>query len=119
MLVCWHVHAVGPWSRSESGEVVVPIVAAVSNLVLDPVLLCDGALDLLGEFEIRRGNSTRVVRRKRHGHLRVANVDVGVVIHGICGNGHASDEGDAVGELVECVGFRERVSPPQPTGESA
>ena len=80
--------------------------------------LC-GLFDLLGERQIGRRDSTRVVRRQRHRHFRVANVDVGVVIHLVGHVGDASHERDAVGELVERVGFGEHVTPARPARKSA
>jgi hypothetical protein len=76
-------------------------------------------LDLLGEPQVRLRDAARVVRRQHDRDLRVADIDVGMVIHVVGDARHAIDETNAVGESIERKRLREDVAATRPAGQRA
>ena len=77
------------------------------------------SLDLPRQAKIVRGNPARIVRAQREREPRVANVDVGVMIHRFGEVRDASNEADPQGERREPERLRQRIASACPAGKRA
>ena len=76
--------------------------------------LLAGSIDRRREIEILLGNASRIVRAERERHLRVADVDIRMMVRSLRLGGHPIEQQDDLGEGSHRKGFLERVAAPGP-----